>query len=197
MAILLSTSFMLLAVIGRMLIQYYYTRDHGVRFIKASSPLGHIIATSSFVISFAVSIVLILLEANGFFVLDIILPNFIRYVATAISVTGIVIVLFAQIQMGRSWRIGVDDKEKTLLIQTGLYRYSRNPIYLGIFVYWIGMVAVFASMSMLLCGLICVLSIDYIVRKIEEPYLIKIHGADYKLYIENTHRYIGKTSISS
>jgi protein-S-isoprenylcysteine O-methyltransferase Ste14 len=192
MAILLSTSFILFGVIGRMLIQYYYTRDHGLRFLKASSPLADIIASSGFVAAFAISIVLIWLETTGVFVLDTILPDYIRYFAAAISAIGIGIVLLAQIQMGRSWRIGVDHGEKTSLIKTGLYKYSRNPIYLGIFLYWIGMVVIFASMSMLLCGLICGFSIDYIVRKIEEPYLVKTHGVDYEHYMKTTHRYLGK-----
>jgi protein-S-isoprenylcysteine O-methyltransferase Ste14 len=197
MAILLSTSFILFAVIGRMIVQFYYTRDHGLRFLKASSPLADIFATTSFVISFVVSIVLIWLETTGIFVLDIILPNYIRYFAAAISAIGIGIVLLAQIQMGRSWRIGVDHEEKTSLIQTGLYKYSRNPIYLGIFLYWIGMVLIFASMSMLFCGLICCISIDYIVRKIEEPYLVKTHGVDYNNYMKTTHRYLGNTFFQS
>jgi protein-S-isoprenylcysteine O-methyltransferase Ste14 len=192
MAILLSTSFILFGVIGRMLIQYYYTRDHGLRFLKASSPLADTIATSGFVAAFAVSLVLIWLETTGVFVLDIILPYYIRYFAAAISAVGIGIVLLAQIQMGRSWRIGVDHGEKTSLIKTGLYKYSRNPIYLGIFLYWIGMVVIFASMSMLLCGLICGFSIDYIVRKIEEPYLVRTHGVDYERYMKTTNRYVGK-----
>jgi protein-S-isoprenylcysteine O-methyltransferase Ste14 len=54
------------------------------------------------------------------------------------------------------------------------------------------MVLIFASMSMLLCGLICGFSIDYIVRKIEEPYLVKTHGVDYEHYMKTTHRYLGK-----
>jgi protein-S-isoprenylcysteine O-methyltransferase Ste14 len=176
-----------------MLIQYYYTRDHGLRLLKASSPLADILATTGFVVAFAVSTLLIWLETIGVFVLNVILPYYIRYLAAVISAIGIGIVLLAQIQMGRSWRIGVDHGEKTSLIKTGLYKYSRNPIYLGIFLYWIGMVLIFASMSMLICGLICCISIDYIVRKIEEPYLVKSHGVDYNNYMKTTHRYLGNT----
>jgi len=40
-------------------------------------------------------------------------------------------VVIAQSQMGASWRIGVDHDEETAFIQKGLFRYSRNPIYVG------------------------------------------------------------------
>lgn len=37
----------------------------------------------------------------------------------------------AQYQMSNSWRIGIDENNKTELITKGLFSYSRNPIFLG------------------------------------------------------------------
>lgn len=37
--------------------------------------------------------------------------------------------LRAQIDMGRSWRIGVDETERTDLVGGGLLTLSRNPIF--------------------------------------------------------------------
>ena len=35
----------------------------------------------------------------------------------------------AQYQMSNSWRIGIDENNKTELITKGLFSYSRNPIF--------------------------------------------------------------------
>src|SRR5262249_9739180 len=37
----------------------------------------------------------------------------------------------AQTQMGPSFRIGIDEQHETALVERGLYRISRNPIYVG------------------------------------------------------------------
>jgi hypothetical protein len=48
------------------------------------------------------------------------------------GLAGLVVVLLAQAAMGSSWRIGVDDTERTELIRSGLFRSIRNPIFTGI-----------------------------------------------------------------
>ena len=40
----------------------------------------------------------------------------------------------AQYQMSNSWRIGIDENNKTELITKGLFSYSRNPIFLGMII---------------------------------------------------------------
>jgi protein-S-isoprenylcysteine O-methyltransferase Ste14 len=34
-------------------------------------------------------------------------------------------------QMGDSWRIGIDQEQKTSLVRHGVFKLSRNPIFLG------------------------------------------------------------------
>ncbi len=44
---------------------------------------------------------------------------------------SLVWIVAAQAQMGRSWRIGIDDATRPPLVQTGLFGRSRNPIFSG------------------------------------------------------------------
>ncbi|MEJ7623576.1 MAG: hypothetical protein WKF34_06255 [Pyrinomonadaceae bacterium] len=55
--------------------------------------------------------------------------------AVQVKIGGLILMAFAlawtataQMQMGKSWRIGIDHKHKTELIDQGLFAVSRNPI---------------------------------------------------------------------
>jgi protein-S-isoprenylcysteine O-methyltransferase Ste14 len=52
-----------------------------------------------------------------------------QYFGVMLAIVGIIGALFAQLNMGSSWRIGVNPQERTELITSGLYRWMRNPIF--------------------------------------------------------------------
>jgi protein-S-isoprenylcysteine O-methyltransferase Ste14 len=189
MAFVLLVSFLTFAVVGRILIQYYYTGDHGVRLAKSTASPVEIIPGLTFVLSFLVSAVLIVLNEFAWLSDWHFGSPLVTFVATALGFAGIAITLVAQIQMGKSWRIGVDPGEQTNLITTGLYAKSRNPIYFGILLYWMGVVINFPHPAMWVCAIICWVSIEVIVRKIEEPYLHRVHAKAFADYLARSHRY--------
>lgn len=98
-------------------------------------------------------------------------------------------VLVAQAQMGASWRIGIDNAHLTALVQHGLFRYSRNPIFLGMRICLLGLLLVLPNaVNLTLCVLGEVL-IQIQVR-LEEEHLTKLHGAAYDEYRRRTRRWI-------
>ena len=78
------------------------------------------------------------------------------------------------------------------LVVTGWYRYVRNPMYLGFFLGWLGLWAVFgrASLSALAVALGMVLIAILFVRFYEEPALRRMFGADYDEYCRNVPRWL-------
>ncbi|HTQ62852.1 MAG TPA: isoprenylcysteine carboxylmethyltransferase family protein [Candidatus Solibacter sp.] len=78
------------------------------------------------------------------------------------------------------------------LVVVGLYRYVRNPMYLGFFTGWFGLWVVFgrANRAALTIAIVAVLLIDLFVRLYEEPILRKKFGADYVAYCRNVPRWI-------
>lgn len=190
MSLLLSSTFLVFAIVVRISIQYYYTGDHGIRLAKRSAPFIEIIPGITFVFSFIVSFVLIIFNNLKLLPVDNSLSETIILAATLIGFSGIAITVIAQIQMGRSWRIGVDQNETTTLIVTGLYSKSRNPIYFGILLYWLAIAVNFPHPAMWVCAVICWISIEIIVRKIEEPYLKRVHGRTFEDYGRKTNRYL-------
>ncbi len=190
MALLLLAAFLSFAVIGRILLQYYFTGDHGVRLAKPTAPASEIIPGLMFVLSFSLSAALIVghhFEKQEVAQLG---GPVLSGLAFTLGLVGILIILVAQVQMGRSWRIGVDSSERTELVRTGLYARSRNPIYFGILLYWIGIAVILPHPVLWVCALICWASIEVIVRKIEEPYLLGLHGEKFTDYVADTRRYL-------
>ena len=114
----------------------------------------------------------------------------------ALSVIGLgllllslVWILVAQAQMGNAWRIGIDTNAKTELVRTGLFRLSRNPIFLGMRVTLLGFFLALpnaATLAVLLMGDVLM----QIQVRLEEEYLMRRHGEAYRDYCRRVRRWI-------
>lgn len=104
-------------------------------------------------------------------------------------IIAIVWVLIAQINMQKSWRIGIDEDVKTPLIQNGLYKFSRNPIFLGMRVMLLGIFLILPSAATLVILVVGDLLIQIQVR-LEEEFLSRSHGTLYRTYQKQVRRWI-------
>jgi protein-S-isoprenylcysteine O-methyltransferase Ste14 len=107
----------------------------------------------------------------------------------AAGLIGLALCLYAQLKMGESWRVGIDEKIKTQLITTGLYKFIRNPTYLGIILLNIGVWLIWPTWTIFLLNVLFTLFLEIQVR-CEEDYLILIHGEQYMEYKKRTKRYL-------
>ena len=95
----------------------------------------------------------------------------------------------AQYQMSSSWRIGIDYEEKTNLISHGLFKYSRNPIFLGVLISYLGTFLIIPNILSFSILLVIFVSIQTQVR-LEEEYLKDIHHEIYVDYKGKVRRWI-------
>ncbi len=105
------------------------------------------------------------------------------------GISGLLLCLYAQLKMGSSWRVGIDEKDKTELITSGLYKYIRNPTYLGLFILNAGVWLIWPTWTVFIFMLVFFLMMEIQVR-CEEEYLYSIHGDKYIAYRKKTKRYI-------
>jgi len=113
--------------------------------------------------------------------------DFFQYTGLGLMIIALIWVITAQLQMKNSWRIGIDNTMKTDLITRGLFRFSRNPIFLGMTISLLGFFLVFPTViafSFLLMGSILM----QIQIRLEEEYLIKEHGEIYLTYKKKVNR---------
>ena len=106
---------------------------------------------------------------------------------TAVHVAGIVLfvagltaTLAAQVAMGESWRIGVDESERTELVTDGPFSVARNPIFAAMIPASLGL-ALMVPSAVAIAGLVALfLALELQVRVVEEPYLRRAHGGDVR-----------------
>ena len=102
---------------------------------------------------------------------------------------SLVLVLVAQAQMARSWRVGFDENAKTELVQTGLFRYSRNPVFVGMLLTMLGLFLVLPN-ALTLLSMVLTWVILQIQVRMEEDYLSKVQGAAYLDYMKRVRRWV-------
>ena len=81
------------------------------------------------------------------------------------------------------------DPPKELVI-SGLYRFVRNPIYVGVVIFLLGHVLWHPSLSILWMPLIVAVASHLFVTLYEEPHLRKTFGAAYEQYCREVPRWI-------
>lgn len=111
------------------------------------------------------------------------------YIGWALLVLSLLFVWFAQSNMRESWRIGIDEENKTELVTNGFFAISRNPIFLGIVIANIGLFLVLPNAFTLLIIALSIVSINTQIR-LEEEFLVKEFGEQYSKYKGRVNRWI-------
>lgn len=188
-ALTLYLVFLIFPVSGKIALHYLATGDLGIRTVKRDAPKIAKCASVLLLPSFTATFALSLLDAIGMVQPQVDLGGSANTIGAVISLAGVALMVVSQYQMGTAWRFGVDKSEKTDLVTGGLYALVRNPIYSGVFLFCIGLLALVPHILMLIFLATAWLSIDLQVRFVEEPHLRNLHGAVYEKYADKTRRY--------
>ena len=111
-------------------------------------------------------------------------------VATSVGILG---TFLTQVAMGSSWRIGVDESERTELVTSGPFAWVRNPIFTAMAVTGIGLALMVPNAVALAGALLLLVALQLQVRVVEEPYLLRTHGDAYAAYAARTGRFVPGT----
>ena len=93
--------------------------------------------------------------------------------------------------MKDSWRAGIPDKDKTELVTTGIYRYSRNPAFLGFDLQYVGVLLMYGNLLTLAFSLFAMVMLHLQILQ-EERYLTNVFGTPYQAYRSHVCRYLGR-----
>ena len=115
-------------------------------------------------------------------------PFALAMAGTGMVAAGSVLLVTAFFGLKNSLRVGLP-KEETRLITTGIYRWSRNPIYLGVFIICTGSMLYFpdpVNVVLAVYGMI----IHYRITLGEEKFLEERFGEEWSAYKAKVRRYL-------
>ena len=76
-------------------------------------------------------------------------------------------------------------------VSGGIFRYSRNPMYLGAFLLFLGIGLITLSWLYILMIIIWIVLIHFIDLPLEEAECLKKYGQEYKNYLNRTPKWLG------
>ena len=97
-------------------------------------------------------------------------------------------VFVAQSQMGKDWRIGIDQYHKPKIYFTGLFNYSRHPIYFGVIITSLALFLIMPNVANLFLFILTFITLN-IQARLEEEYMLHIKYKEYLSYMTKTPRW--------
>jgi protein-S-isoprenylcysteine O-methyltransferase Ste14 len=176
---------------GRILLQLWRTRSTGLAGITGAPGSVEWLGGVLFIAALAAGVLGAWLELR-----DAVEPIG-AFDATAVHVAGLVLYslglagcVAAQLAMGASWRIGVDESERTDLVTDGPFAIVRNPIYAGVIPLVAGLTLLAPNPVTIAAFAALVAAFEIQVRLVEEPHLLRAHGEAYGDYASRVGRFV-------
>lgn len=103
------------------------------------------------------------------------------YIGWTIYIIGLILLMWSVINFATPAENGINQK--------GLYRFSRNPMYVAYFVFFIGCALLSKSLALLGITIIFQLTAHWIILS-EERWCVATFGESYVQYMKKVRRYI-------
>ena len=113
---------------------------------------------------------------------------FLKFSGTVFIFTALILMAVTLLHFKTSLRFGLDENNRGKLITTGIFARSRNPFFLSLDFYFLGVAFIFPNLFFIVFTFLAVLSIHFFILK-EEKFLRKMYGNEYEKYTKKVRRY--------
>lgn len=113
----------------------------------------------------------------------------ISWVGVLFCLAGLFLFALSLVSFGKSFRVGIDQEHPDKLVTTGIFAFSRNPIYVAFGSVLLGQFLVFSNWILLLYIVVAIWLFHRQVSR-EEEYLRNHYGQQYSAYCDRVRRYL-------
>ena len=113
----------------------------------------------------------------------------VAWFGVALCLVGILILVLSLVSFGNSFRVGIDVDQPGRLVTTGVFAVSRNPIYVGFFVFLLGQLLVSPDWVPLIY-LIAATALFHRQVLREEEFMRQRYGEEFSEYCHRVRRYV-------
>ena len=185
--------YFMLAFVWRSLVVYKHSGQNPLVLSSRDDAYGYVGRAFKVLILVVVTIVVInATEPKWISLLGALSPlqnSFCSQLGWALLTISLLVLVVAQAQMGNSWRIGIDEMNRTELVSSGLFALSRNPIFLAMRINLIGLLLVLpnaVTLALVATGEVLM----QVQVRLEEAHLQNLHGAKYMEYSTRARRWL-------
>ena len=189
-ALALEVVFFVLAFGVRSWVQWRRTGSSGFIRPRRGAPPLELLATSLVTLSFFLLPAGPIADMAGLGRIDALDTTAAAATGLVVTLAGIALTFWAQVSMGDSWRIGVDQEARTELVTAGIFGLVRNPIFSAMTLATGGLVLLVPNVLSIAALVATVVGLELQVRCVEEPYLRRTHGDSYRRYVTTAGRFL-------
>jgi protein-S-isoprenylcysteine O-methyltransferase Ste14 len=155
--------------------------------MDGKAPINKLLFTSS---KFAIVLlwVVIVISAWGVQMSFFSIPDVLKKIALVLWIIGFVLLFTGRFGLGSSFRIG-SPKEQTGLKTDGLFRISRNPMYVGVYTTLLAVV-IYTLNPLVLVVTAYIVAVHHQIILAEEAHLREAFGEEYAEYCRRVRRYL-------
>ncbi|MCI7791857.1 MAG: isoprenylcysteine carboxylmethyltransferase family protein [Lachnospiraceae bacterium] len=113
-----------------------------------------------------------------------------RIVGIALGIIAVIFFASATITMKTSWRVGIPE-EKTTLVTDGIYKWSRNPAFVGFDLLYCSICLMFFNLPLVIVSVWAAVMLHLQILQ-EEEHMHNMFGDVYDEYKNHTLRYFGR-----
>jgi protein-S-isoprenylcysteine O-methyltransferase Ste14 len=111
------------------------------------------------------------------------------WVGVGLCLGGVLVLALSLVSFGSSFRVGIDADEPGRLVTTGIFAVSRNPIYVGFFLFLVGQFLACPSWTTVTAlAFAAVLFHRQVLR--EENFMRQHYGQEFTEYCGRVRRYL-------
>jgi protein-S-isoprenylcysteine O-methyltransferase Ste14 len=128
------------------------------------------------------------LESWGVSIALVEVPGVMVWISLVLWISGFLLLFLGRVELGSSFRLGTP-REETSLKVSGLYRFSRNPMYLGVYATVFASIIYTVNPVVIVVG-VFVVAVHHKIILAEEEYMQKVFGQEYLEYSRRVRRYL-------